>query len=233
LVIAGTVNMAITSTVSASDRYDGIACTATTGNSTANSLTAVGGCSVTAGQLAIMVFAHDTNNQSTLPTYSSPNGWTLLSETSVGTGSNQLTTRAYYQVASSDGDLTPTFTSPDKTRSTYMIAVFDSPDTGAPIADNGVVSGSAPSGGVITLPSKTASSDGSSLLGFAAQNIGSNSFVAPAGLATAAQASQGGNVVNMIIFTKDRIFSGPTPEFDVSTVQTTNAFVGGMIVINP
>ena len=102
-----------------------------------------------------------------------------------------------------------------------------------PFGADGVQSGATVPGGSINLPGVVATLNASSLLAYAVQNIGGTSFVAPAGLQTVAQAGNGGQAITMVLFSKDRVFAGPTPQYAVTTAQTLNAYVGGQVIVNP
>jgi len=71
------------------------------------------------------------------------------------------------------------------------------------------------------------------LLAYAVQDIGSNEYVPPAGLATVGVSNNGGQQVGMIIFSKDRTFAGQTPSYVVGTSQTDSPATGGVVVIKP
>ncbi|HEV8409858.1 MAG TPA: invasin domain 3-containing protein, partial [Gemmatimonadaceae bacterium] len=236
-VAAGTAAISVTATTPAAARLSGVVCLGTTSNSTAASLTVASGvtCPTTSGQLLFMVYGHDANNTNTLAAINAPAGWTLLRQTDSGVAgtANQLDVRVYYQFATG-ADVTPTFSTTDgsKTRQTFLILAMGSPNTVTPFGADAVNSGATP-GATITLPSVTATLASSSLLSYVVQNIGSNAYVAPAGLSTIAQAGSGGQAITMILFSKDRVFPGPTPTYSVGTGQTANAFVGGQVIVTP
>ena len=120
-----------------------------------------------------------------------------------------------------------------KVRMTYMIVAIDDPAaTGTPIDTYNVLSTMTPTAR-IQVPLSNAAANNSMLLAYAVQDIGSNSYVAPPGLATAAIAGQGGQAVTMILFSKDRVFSGSTPSYTVGTAQVDAASTGGVVIIKP
>lgn len=240
-VSAASVNLNVTALASASSRLSGVICTATTGNSNASSLTADGACNATAGQLVVMIFAHSpTANPYDMPTFATPTGWQKFNEDRIGTAGQprQLRTMMFYKRVTTTGNQAVTFSTgagggAAKVRMTYMIVAIDNPPaTGVPIDTDNLLSTMTPTAG-IQVPASNAAANNSMLLAFAVQDIGSNSYVAPPGLATAAIAGQGGQAVTMILFSKDRVFSGFTPPYTVGTSQVDAASTGGVIIIGP
>jgi hypothetical protein len=114
---------------------------------------------------------------------------------------------------------------------TYIIAAINDPNA-TPIAAANAASTITPTAG-IDIPSATAISNGSMMFAYAVQDIGSNSYVTPAGLSVVGQAGQGGQAVTMIIFSKDRIFSGPAPVYNIGTSQVDAASTAGVVILNP
>ena len=243
-VAAASVNLNVTAAASAASRLTGIVCSATTGNSNSADLSPTidpvdNPCTATAGQLLVMIMSHSpTANPYDMPTFATPAGWTLLRQESVGTAATprQLRTYVYYRVAASTGDVSVTFStgtggSAPKVRSTYIIAAINNPN-GTPIDVDAVASTMTPTAG-ITTPSANATSNGSMLLSYTVQDIGSNAYTAPAGLATVGQAGNGGQAVTMIIFSKDRFFAGATPTYTTGTAQIDAASTAGVVIIKP
>jgi len=245
VVPAASVNINVVAAAAAADRLTGIICSATTGNSNSAALSptidaVTNPCTATAGQLLVMVMSHSpTANPYDMPDFATPAGWTKLREERVGTPATprQLRTYVYYRVAATTGDVSVTFStgtggSAPKVRSTYIIAAINNPNGASPIDVDAVASTMTPTAG-ITTPTATAATNGSMLLSYTVQDIGSNAYVAPAGLATVGQAGNGGQAVTMIIFSKDRFFAGPTPTYTTGTAQIDAASTGGVVVIKP
>lgn len=239
VVATGTKTMQVVASAPAAQRLSGIICAATTSNSNSETLTPDTRnypCTATAGQLLVMILSHSpTGNPYTMPAFTTPAGWTKLREEYVGTAANpkQLRTYIFYRVVTVSGNVGETFTLPpgDKVRSTYLIAAVNNPN-GTPVDVDAVSSTLTPTAG-ITIPSASATRDNSMLLAYAVQDIGSNTYVAPAGLSTVGVAGNGGQAVTMILFSKDRQFSGPTRTFTVGTAQTANPATGGVILLGP
>lgn len=183
-----------------------------------------------------MIFGHDTDNSQVLPTINQPAGWTLIRNHSAGisASANQLRTFAYYRV-SNGTDVQPTFTTTTgaKCRMTFVIIAAANPNANAPVGANTVAAGAAPTNGAITLPSITTVVPNTMLISYAAQNIGSNNYVLPAGLATATVAGQGGQAITMLLTAKDIAIAKTTLSYNVATSQANNAFVAGQVLVNP
>jgi len=244
VVATGAATIAIVAAAPAASRLSGIVCKATTGNSNDSQLAptidaVTNPCTATAGQLLMMVMSHSpTGNPYDMPNFATPTGWTKLREERVGTAgtARQLRTYVFYKVATTTGDQSVTFSTgtggaAPKVRMTYIIAAINSPNA-TPIDLDGVASTMTPTAG-ISVPSVNATANGSMLFSYVVQDIGSNAYVAPAGLSTVGQAGQGGQAVTMIIFSKDRIFSGPTPVYTTGTAQIDAPSTGGVVVLRP
>jgi hypothetical protein len=234
-VVTATANVGIVAVTAASSRLDREVCSATTGNSgNASSLTSDTACTAAAGELLLMVFGHDVPNTHVLPSFTPPVGWTLQQQEAAGTGANQLGVYVYYRIATGAGDYKATFTTTggEKVRMTYTMLAVKNPNAGTPIEASAANKG-IPSDNFMPMPSVTAGQNSSALIGYAVQNIGSNNFVAPAGLSRVTVAGQGGQAITMILFSKDRVFSGPTPEYRVRTDKKDNAFVAGTLLFPP
>ncbi|MDQ8157508.1 MAG: invasin domain 3-containing protein [Gemmatimonadota bacterium] len=243
-VTTGTANLGITAAVLQAQRLSGIVCKATTGNSNSAALSptidaGTNPCTATAGQLLMMVFSHSpTGNPYDMPTFATPAGWTLVRIDSIGAAATprQLKTYIFSKVATTSGDVSVTFSTgtggaAPKVRMTYIIAAINDPNA-TPIAAANAASTITPTAG-IDIPSATAISNGSMMFAYAVQDIGSNSYVTPAGLSVVGQAGQGGQAVTMIIFSKDRIFSGPAPVYNIGTSQVDAASTAGVVILNP
>jgi hypothetical protein len=239
-VTAGTAALTITATTPAATRLQTAAvCSGTTGNASASTLTVTSTpatCPTTNGQLLFMLYGESNETSPyALPPITDPAGWTVLRSDSAGTtaGKDKVLARVYYRIATG-ADVTPVFNTSDgsKARLTFIILALNSPNAVTPFGTSGVDTTSAP-GATIPIPSVNAALASSSLIGYAVQSIGSNAYVAPAGLSTIAQAGNGGNAVSMILFSRDRVFPGPTPVYAVGESNPSSASIGGMVVINP
>lgn len=119
-----------------------------------------------------------------------------------------------------------------KVRMSYVIVAVNDPNVTAPIDANSVAVTLTPTAG-IRVPTTTATTNGSVLLAYAMQDIGGTSLTAPAGLATVGVFDNGGQQVSIGLFSKDRIFSGATPNYSVGTRETANPSIGGSIILRP
>lgn len=237
---AVSVYINVTATAVLSSRYAGVVCSATSSNSNGNQLDLTSSgytkCQAPSGQLLFMVFGQGTDNTQSLPTINQPTGWIMVRNQTAGAAgsANQLRTYVYYRI-SNGSDVQPAFStmSGAKCRMTFVIVAATAPNTNSPVGIDAVAAGAAPSTGTITLPAITTSLANTMLLSYATQNIGSNNYVMPAGLATATIAGQGGQAITMLLAAKDIAIAKSTMSYGITTSQTGNAYVAGQVLINP